>query len=1409
MEYKMNPADYLFETSWEVCNKVGGIHSVLATKSFSLTNQFKDHYILIGPDVWRDTEDNPEFEEDKSLFYSWREMVNAQGLRVKTGRWRVPGNPVTFIIDFTSLMPKKDDILASFWETYKLDSLSGQWDYLEPLLFGYAAGMVIESFVDFHLSPSARVIAQFNEWMSGGGVLYLHNFIPQIATVFTTHETVLGRYIAEYDEDFYERLEDYNPAEKAREMNVNAKHSLESKAAAFADIFTTVSELSARECCHFLNKEPDLITPNAFEHGVLPGKEEFDDHVSTARSVLTRVTEALTGEKLADNPFFFCISGRYEWHNKGIGLFIDVVQRLKGQAGEQDRDIVAFILVPANHNGPRKDLQEAINNQDIPQDFDNKILTHQLNDPDQDPCMKKIDEMGITNEKGNRVKIIYVPAYLNYYDGVFNMVYNNILMGMNLTLFPSFYEPWGETTMESLNYRVPAITSSKSGFATWVRKHYNDEPVPGLTVIERHAGNKDDAVNEITKVVFNMAGFDDQQLMEARDKAFDISKTALWKDMLAHYFKAYNAAFEKVEERRDQIMDKQQKEQVVEQTNFVARPNWKRLVIEPSLPEPLQQLNELANNLWWSWNHEAVELFKTMDPELWEDCEQNPIVLFENLNYNRLIELAGDKNYLKQLDQVYKQFREYMEQPQQGPAIAYFSMEYGLINSLKIFSGGLGVLAGDYLKEASDAGVNITAVGLLYSYGYFKQQISVSGDQMARNETQIFTKLPLKQVKDDEGNPVFIKIGMPGRTLIVRIWQVNVGRIKLYLMDTDHPLNSPQDQAITHFLYGGDLENRLKQEMLLGIGGIRTLDQLNLRFDLFHSNEGHSAFLGLERLRKLIMDEHLSFREAREVVRASTLFTTHTPVPAGHDEFPEDLLRTYFAHYPGRMKISWEEMMAMGRSAENHMGEKFNMSFLAVNLSQEVNGVSWLHEKVTKDIFGKLNPGYLPQELHIGHVTNGVHVPTWTASRWIDFYRNKLDEHFISNIDDPLIWKRIYNVPDSEIWQLRNIHRKELINAIRSEDHDEWINYQQDPRQMLSLREKLNEDYLTIGFARRFATYKRAHLLFKDLDRLREIVNNADRPVQFLFAGKAHPNDKAGQERIKRIVEISRYPEFHGKIVFLQNYDMNMAKKLVAGVDIWLNTPTRPLEASGTSGQKAVMNGALHFSVLDGWWYEGYQEDAGWALTDQRTYDDQEMQDELDIMTIYNIIEHDIAPMFYDRNAENIPEKWIRYVKNSIAGVAPMFTTRRMINDYKTRFYNNLAIRSKEMSQNDYHRAKDMAAWKKNIEKHWDSIKVLNVDLLGRETDIHKVGEEYVVMVDLDLNHLHADNIGVEIVFSDINEYYIDKQELEYVQFEGNKATYKGTVVLKTPGELNYGIRLFPKHPSLPHRQDCGYVRWV
>ncbi|MFZ4455710.1 MAG: alpha-glucan family phosphorylase [Bacteroidales bacterium] len=841
-------------------------------------------------------------------------------------------------------------------------------------------------------------------------------------------------------------------------------------------------------------------------------------------------------------------------------------------------------------------------------------------------------------------------------------------------------------------------------------------------------------------------------------------------------------------------------------------PVWRDITVKSNLPSELSKLSEIAKNIWWVWNYDAKGLFASIDPKLWTKTEHNPVLLLEKVGYERLNELRIDKSFIARMDEVYNEFRTYVDvkPDKKKPSIAYFSMEYGLTNVLKIYSGGLGVLAGDYLKEASDCNINLTAVGFMYRYGYFTQALSMEGQQVAQYDVQNFAHQPVEQMFEANGAPMILEVPFPDRIVYSNIWRVNVGRISLYLLDTDVAQNSEWDKSITHQLYGGDWENRMKQEYLLGVGGILLLNKLGIKKEVYHCNEGHAALINAQRLADFIQNDGLSFPVALELVRSSSLYTVHTPVPAGHDSFEEGLFGKYMGHFPEKLGISWQDFVDMGRE---HPGtnEKFSMSAFACNTCQEVNGVSELHGRVSQEMFNPIWKGYFPEELHVGYVTNGVHMPTWAAADWQKFFKQEMPTELWKDQSNQKLWEPIYKVGDEKIWNVRTTLKNKLISYIRNQFKDQWLKNQGDPSKVVSIMDNINPNALIIGFGRRFATYKRAHLLFTDLERLSKIVNNEKFPVLFFFTGKAHPADGGGQALIKHIVEISRRPEFLGKIIFLENYDMLLAKRLVSGVDIWLNTPTRPLEASGTSGEKAEMNGVLNLSVKDGWWYEGYREGAGWALTEHRTYQDQNHQDQLDAATIYAMLENDIIPLYYAKNSKGFSPEWIQYIKKSFVEIAPDYTTKRMLDDYISRFYSKLQKRSASLKANNCEKARAIAEWKEDFVSKWDGVEVVSITSQEELAKLAAVNEEYTMDIVIDPKGLQ-NKISVEAVvigLEDGKQKVISVNEFKLAKVDGNLYHYQLVNKIQNSGEYKYAFRIFPKNEDLPHRQDFCYVRWI
>lgn len=1412
----MKTPDYLFETSWEVCNMIGGIYTVISTKSDEMKKLLGDHYITIGPDIVKEEQAPMYFIEDPSLFREWRQKETAElGLKVRVGRWKLQSSPIAILIDYTSLYPIKNDILGHLWEKYKLDSINGQWDYIEPVMFGYAAGKVIESFVKWNVLDNEVVVAQFHEWMTGAGVLYLKEKCQQVATVFTTHATYVGRAISGNGLPLYSHLNEYNAQLMASRFNIVSQQSMEQKAAQNADVFTTVSAITATECEQFLGRKPDVLTINGIDDGLIDLSNDTRmscEKRDKSRKKVFEIIDALADTEVPRNSMLVINSGRYEFKNKGIDLFIKALGRLNKDENLK-RSLVAVIAVPGNISNSSKDLANRLGKETETNVRFDYPVTHYIFDYQYDSILNSLRENGLENNASDKVKVVFIPAYLDGKDGIVNIPYNDFLYAFDLSVFASYYEPWGYTPLESVAHSIPTITSDVSGFGMFVGNYMPDNEA--VRIIHRGDNDGESAVNEISEAILEMSEKNDDEMELLRKDAMKVAASLRWKELITNYLTAYDIAVGKLADR-EFVKETIKYSEVLRNFDYKKQdqPTWKKILVEPLYTDNLLKLNELAHNVWWCWNIEAIELFELIDAEAFEKLEQNPIALISSLTKKQIVNLDNDARFVEKLNKVYDDFKKYMSvKPESPDKIAYFSMEYGLLKSLKIYSGGLGILAGDYLKQASDSNVNMFAVGLLYRYGYFNQDLSVGGEQLSQYLPQRFSNLPIDPVRDDNGNWVMISIAFPGRSVFAKAWKVGVGRVCLYLLDTDIEQNSPEDRGITSRLYGGDSEMRIKQEMFLGIGGIRLINALNINPTIYHCNEGHAAFCGLERLGNYVANNNLDFDVAVELVKTSTLFTTHTPVPAGHDRFEENLMRTYLSHFPGKMNITWDDFMNLGRMCRGNKDEKFSMSVLATNLSQEVNGVSKIHGRVSREMFGQMWQGYFPEENHIGYVTNGVHLPTWADKRWQRLYNKVLGNDYFDRQSDEKLWAKIDNVPDEEIWNVRKELKHNLIEYLKVKVADDMQRRSESPRLVIETIENLDENALVVGFARRFATYKRAHLLFTNLERLAKLVNDPEHPVLFLFAGKAHPNDRAGQDLIKNIIEVARRREFAGKILFINNYDMEIGKLLTSSVDVWMNTPTRPLEASGTSGEKAAMNGTLNFSVLDGWWAEGYRKNAGWALKEERTYIDQKYQDDLDAETIYNTFENEIIPLYFTRNQQDVPQQWVRRVKNNLMMVAPNYTMKRMLDDYFDKFYNKLIERTKWLNENHCRKAFEIVEWKRKIQANWDKIEVESIKVPDPTVRPLTFGDDVVAEVLLKTPGLDKGDVGIEILFADkVNDEIKEllmKAEMTIVDSGEGWAKYYIIMPVYKAGVFNYTFRIFPKNVMLPNRQDLPIVKWI
>jgi len=1403
----------LFEVSFEVCNKVGGIYTVLATKAQTLTERFGDNYVCVGPWQLHDDEGHPLPFEKESGFEEFEASCRAAGLPVQVGRWSIPGRPRTVLIEFSGLYEKKDDVLAQLWEHDSVDSLQGEWDYVEPVLFGHAAAQVIERWwEEFHAPAHRRAVAQFHEWMTGSGLLYLKQHCPGIGTVFTTHATMLGRALSSLGRSPEDGLGDDTPEQLAVDHGVVAKHSIEGVCARESDVFTTVSVITADEAELLHGRRPDPLLLNGIDLEVVDALAGETTREET-RARLESFASAFLGESAADSVFL-AVSGRYEFHNKGIDVLLDSLADIGSRPG---RDVVLFVLVPAGNSGMRASVRERLGDRDNPEaDFTRELgtSTHNLFDSANDPVQQRCRERGLTNARGSRVKVIQVPIYLSENDDFLQVSYEAVLRAMDLTAFPSYYEPWGYTPQESLAVGVPTITTDYAGFGRWALAE-GLGPDSGITVLVRHKRTYEEVRGDLSET---LEGFlrempDRAEMERSCRKTADLTS---WSGLVENYETAFRAALDCVQSRLEAGVPLiRRPKHTLRVRGESQAPRLTRFDVAASLPDALLSLAEIAKNYAWSWDPEGKELFEELSPDSWRTSGYNPIVLLRKVFREDLERCASDDDYLAKVERVAQRMRDYLrpEETLQDVSIgaerpvAYFSAEFGIHESLRIYSGGLGVLSGDHLKSASDLGLPLVGVGLFYGKGYMKQRLTADGEQLALDHQNDPRDLPLEVVRTPEGEELELKIGMPGRTLYLRAWRVNVGLVPLYLLDSDIPANLEEDRTITLNLYGGDETMRIRQEIALGRGGARLLQRLGIRPSAWHMNEGHAAFSSLERVARLVRDEGLTFEEAREVVRATTAFTTHTPVPAGHDRFSEDLMRSHFSDVAEWVGVPWERFLELGKPTGDRSQSDFNMTCLALEFASVVNGVSRLHGEVSRALLKDSWPSLIEQEIPVGSVTNGIHLPTWVRPSIAALVGAK--ERHVQGIDFQ------ENAPDIELgdlWAARREAKSEMLQQVRENLDRRFVECHDSPVLLARILDGLDEDALWIGFARRFAPYKRAHLLFQDKDRLRALLDSEDRPVRILVAGKAHPRDGRGQEILRDIALIARSDEFVGRVILLEDYDVGLARHMVQGVDVWLNTPTRPLEASGTSGMKAAANGVLNLSIADGWWPEGADGKNGWTIGGERTYDDQNLQDQLDSETLTRLLEEEVVPLYFDCDASGMPTGWLERSRHALATLPHVFNTNRMVMDYLEGAYAPLASAGVQLAADGRAAARARAGRKSALREHFAKVQVT----AARVSDLShmRAGEFVEVHLEIALGELTSGDVQVELVLGHAGENLemIDPQvvPLRLASETGDKFIYEGEHKLERSGAYAYGLRVRASaNVGDPGDVLRDLVRWV
>jgi len=1381
----MSAPHALFEVSWEVCNKVGGIHTVVSTKAKTLVSRFGDQYIAIGPWLLSSGQAHvrEQFEEE-SGFEEFSESCRSLGIPVRIGRWRIPGRPRTILVEFSSLFAQKDAILSGLWERHQVDSIAGAWDYVEPTLFGHAAGIVIEKWFRERLDPRrARAVAQFHEWMTGSGILHLEDNAPEIGTVFTTHATMLGRSIASGGVSTEAGLEGRTPAEAAEAHGVRAKHSMESVCAREADVFTTVSEITAREAELLHGRRADPLLPNGIDLDVIDELAGATDRAA-AESELRALARRFCGEDLS-HAVLLCASGRYEFHNKGLDVLLDALATVDRKPG---KPIVLFALVPAGHSGVRSDVLARMR---APLDTIREPLagvsTHNLFDADRDPIARRCAERSLRNALGSRVKVIHIPLYCAPDDGLLGLPYEAVLRGMDLTAFPSFYEPWGYTPEESLAVGVPTITTDCAGFGRFALEQRLG-PEQGVTILPRE-GLDDARVADLLAGMLERFASQSRVRDEVVRTCRGTAMRTAWSGLVGRYYEAFDRALDLAAKRvgtRPAPPPRPRVSVPVVPPREGKSPHLVGFRVAAAVPEPLRGLERLSRNLWWSWDGEATSLFRELYPAKWDASRHNAVSFLHDIYPEDLTARAKDASFLARLQRTLERFDAYLAGAGAEPSgcvalstanpAAYFCAEFGVHESLRIYSGGLGALAGDHLKSASDLGLPLVGVGLFYRNGYVEQRLTTSSEQVSAPVVNDPRDLPLEAVVDEQGKPVEVEIELPSSTLYLRAWKAQVGRVPLYLLDSEVERNRPEDREVTRQLYGGDHETRLRQEIALGRGGARLLERLGIQPSVWHLNEGHAAFVALERVGRMVRERGLTFDEAREIVRASTLFTTHTPVPAGHDRFGEDLMRRYFSDAPAAFGVPWERFYELGL-AENDR-ESFNMTYLALSFSSFVNGVSKLHGQVSRRLLRPFWPKLLEGEVPVRSVTNGVHLATWTSP-----------EIAAAGLDP------------RALWGARRETKHRMVERIRGSLEKTFVERGDSPSLLGRMLEGLDANALWIGFARRFAPYKRAMLLFRDEKRLARLLEDDERPVRIVLGGKAHPHDRLGLDVLRQVASLTRTEPFLGRVFFVEDYDLDLARALVQGADVWLNNPIRPLEASGTSGMKAAANGALNLSVLDGWWVEACDGKNGWAIGGGRTHATQELQDELDGDHLYRLLEEDIVPLHFRRDDAGLPREWLERIQHVLKTIPPVFNTRRMVSEYRDRAYAPLATSWSALVQRNHAEARELAARHARLRRGFPGIQIRGAHMA--ELAGLKVGDLVDVKVDVELGSLEAADVRVELVIGHQNgEGDLRNRSVVVLESAGaagdGSRSFEGSYRIERSGGFGYGIRVRAK-PSSEH----------
>ncbi len=1402
---------YLFEVSWEVCNLVGGIYTVLRSKTPQAIKEFGDNYFLLGPLL----ESNAEFiETDEPGWGPIRTALEAKGLFCRFGRWAIDGRPRVILVDFKD-RGAPDKILFNYWQQFGVDSLSGGWDYTEPVIFSTTCGEVIEVIYDTIASEVAAV-AHFHEWMCGGGLLYLKKHAPEIGTVFTTHATILGRSMAGAGVDIYSNAGDIDPEVQAKSFGVHAKYSMETTCAREADSFTTVSSVTADEAAVILERRPHYIVCNGVDAQGLPDFEQQRQTAHQRRKVLLDLAASVLRKSLPKNTRLFITSGRYEFHNKGFDIFLEALKLLDEEIKNDITvpQIVAWFIIATDNDGVEH----------LAEDGGEQYLTHKVRNGEHDPILRACRRLGLKNSAENKVNVIFTPAYLDGADGVFNTPYNEVLAAFDVGVFPSYYEPWGYTPLESVAAGVPTITTDMAGFGRWAMNLEGDQQT-SISVIPRAGRPLEEVTQDLTGMLAHFSRIGGKGLIKLRESARGSATQANWGNFYRGYLGAYDQAYTMANKRLNSLDTSTFSDSlyVVYKRAEGVGPHYQTFTVSPTLPKKIAGLRALANNLWWSWHPDAQELFEELNDDVIEECPLNPVRILGKVAPEVLIQKAEDEAFFERYERVFGEFEAYMAA--EGRAfeggqvvdpdrpIVYYSMEFGLHECLPIYSGGLGILSGDHLKSASDLGLPLIGIGLLYRQGYFRQRIDKNGKQHEVYPPLDTSNTPISVLKDSTDREVRLSVEIHDRILWARVWKAEVGRVDLYLLDTDVDDNRPADRNIAARLYGGDRTTRIEQEILLGFGGVQLVeDILEKSPSVYHLNEGHCGFMLFERIRRFL-SKGMSFQEAREAVKATSVFTSHTPVPAGNETFDHGMMTRYFSHFAPKIGISVEQLMEMGFHRPGGNEEPFSMTVLALKLTSKANGVSKLHGAVCRDMWKDVWKGVSVEEVPISSITNGIHLTSWIGSNLRRLFERYLKVEWDENHDDAEVWRGVNEIPSEILWLEHSSQKDILFDALKKKIRNDYVTRGESSTLISDTLERLDPRALTIGFARRFATYKRAELLFQNREALVRLLSNKECPVQILFAGKAHPADPQGKDLIRRIIEESLKEEFRGKIIYLENYDMAIGRLLTRGVDIWLNTPIRPHEASGTSGMKVVPNGGLNLSIRDGWWDEAYKPGKGWAVENPSIPISIEHMDEMDNAALMAVLEHEIIPMFYDVSDKGVPEKWVKYMKAALKSYSPYFSTMRMVDEYHRTMYLPTAKRGHELIANSFRGIRTLTEWKRKIQARFSTVQIDHIAVSGPETSEKSQMVLDVVMFVIP-GRLQPDELRAELVIGrGDGESFSDGPVVvpftNCVPGDGpTQLKFSLSYQIKKSGSFMYAVRVVPVHDLLSSTQETGLVLW-